>query len=341
MKAMVLRRACSLLDDDSPLECVDLPTPEPLEGEVLLRVSVCGVCHTELDEIEGRTPPPTFPIVLGHEVVGRVERCGRGVTRLTEGQRVGVGWIHSSSGDEFENLSPDFRATGRDANGGYAEFMTVGQDYAYPIPEVYSDVEAAPLLCAGAVGYRALKLSNLSDGQRLGLTGFGGSAHIVLQLARHQYPNSPVYVFARDPAAREFAKQLGAAWTGDTTDRPPKQLDAIIDTTPAWKPIVEALACLSPNGRLVVNAIRKEDGDIEELTRLSYHEHLWMEREIKTVANVTQFDIREFLPLAAEIPIRSEVQLYSLEDANKALVDLKRKPVRGAKVLVIDGGIRE
>jgi len=335
MKAMVLRRACSLLDDDSPLECVDLPIPEPLEDEVLLRVSACGVCHTELDEIEGRTAPPTFPIVLGHEVVARVERCGRGVTRLTEGQRVGVGWIHSSSGDEFENLSPDFRATGRDANGGYAEFMTVGQDYAYPIPDVYSDVEAAPLLCAGAVGYRALKLSNLSDGQQLGLTGFGGSAHIVLQLARHQYPNSPVYVFARDPAAREFALQLGAVWAGDTTDRPPEQLDAIIDTTPAWNPIVEALACLAPNGRLVVNAIRKEDGDIEELTRLSYHEHLWMEREIKTVANVTQFDIREFLPLAAQIPIRPEVETYSLESANQALVDLKRKPIRGAKVLVV------
>lgn len=341
MKAMVLRRSCSLLDDDSPLECVDLPIPEPLEDEVLLRISACGVCHTELDEIEGRTAPPSCPIVLGHEVVARVERCGRSVTRLTEGQRVGVGWIHSSSGDEFENLSSDFRATGRDANGGYAEFMTVGQDYAYPIPDVYSDVEAAPLLCAGAVGYRALRLSNLRDGRKLGLTGFGGSAHIVLQLARHQYPNSPVYVFARAPAARDFAKQLGAVWAGDTTDRPPEQLDAIIDTTPAWKPIVEALACLSPNGRLVINALRKEDGDIEELTRLSYHENLWMEREIKTVANVTQFDIREFLPLAAEISIRSEVQLYSLKDANKALVDLKRKPVRGAKVLVIEGDICE
>lgn len=271
----------------------------------------------------------------GHEVVARVERCGRGVTKLTEGQRVGVGWIHSSSGDEFENLSPEFRATGRDVNGGYAEFMTVPENYAYPIPDVYSDVEAAPLLCAGAVGYRALKLTNLRNGQRLGLTGFGGSAHIVLQLARHLFPNSPVFVFARDPTAQDFAKQLGADWAGDTTDRPPEQLDAIIDTTPVWKPIVEALTCLAPNGRLVVNAIRKENHDIEELTRLSYHEHLWMEREIKTVANVTQHDIREFLPLAASIPIRSEIQPYSLEDANRALVDLKRKPVRGAKVLIV------
>lgn len=336
MKAMILRQTCSLTDHDQPLDLVDLPVPETAGNELLLRVRACGVCHTELDEIEGRTPPPRFPVVPGHEVVGLVERCGRDVVQFREGQRVGVGWIHSSSGDEFENLSPDFRATGRDVNGGYAEYMTVPQDYAFPIPEIYSDTEAAPLLCAGAVGYRALKLTRLQDGQRLGLTGFGGSAHIVLQLARHQFPNSPVYVFARDQTAREFAMTLGAAWAGDTADRPPEPLDAIIDTTPVWNPIVEALACLAPNGRLVINAIRKENHDISELTRIRYHEHLWMEREIKTVANVTRFDIREFLPLAAEIPIRPEVETYALESANQALVDLKRKPVRGAKVLVIN-----
>lgn len=336
MRAQILRRTVSLEECDEPLVLEDVPIPEPRDGEVLIRVSVCGVCHTELDEIEGRTPPPSFPVIPGHQVIGRVERRGPGVQKLQEGYRVGVGWIHSSSGDEFENLSPRFRATGRDANGGYAEFMTVPEDYAYPIPEVYSDVEAAPLLCAGAVGYRALKLTKFQDGQRLGLTGFGGSAHIVLQLARQRFPNSPVFVFARDPAAREFAKQLGAEWAGDTSDRPPEPLDAIIDTTPVWKPIVEALACLAPNGRLVINAIRKENQDIAELTRLSYHEHLWMEREIKTVANVTQFDIREFLPLAAAIPIRPEVETYPLEEANRALVDLKRKPIRGAKVLVVN-----
>ncbi|MBI1310622.1 alcohol dehydrogenase catalytic domain-containing protein [bacterium] len=336
MKAMVLYGMHSLAESDEPLRLADLPVPEPSTGEVLLRVSVCGVCHTELDEIEGRTPPPSYPVVPGHEVIGRVERLGRGVSLLHEGQRVGVGWIHSSSGDVFENLSPQFRATGRDVNGGYAEFMTVPEAYAYPIPEVFSDAEAAPLLCAGAVGYRALKLTNLCDGQRLGLTGFGGSAHIVLQLARQRFPNSPVYVFARDAAARDFARQLGAVWAGNTDDRPPELLNAIIDTTPVWKPVVEALACLAPNGRLVINAIRKENQDIQELTRLSYHEHLWMEREIKTVANVTHFDIREFLPLAAAIPIRPEVETYPLEAANQALVDLKRKPVRGAKVLIVN-----
>jgi len=335
MKAMILRRVVSLADEHLPLEPVDLPTPEPGNGEVLLRVSVCGVCHTELDEIEGRTPPAVFPMVPGHEVVGRVERLGTGVTRLTEGQRVGVGWIHSSSGADDENLSPLFRATGRDVYGGYAEFMTVPEDYAYPIPEIFGDAEAAPLLCAGAVGYRALKLCHLRNGQRLGLTGFGGSAHLVLQLARHLFPDTQVSVFARDPAARKFALQLGAAWAGDTADRAPEPLDAIIDTTPAWKPVVEGLANLAPGGRLVINAIRKEDSDRQSLLNLSYHEHLWMEREIKSVANVTRSDLREFLPLAAEIPIRPEVQVYALEDANRALIDLRQGPVRGAKVLAI------
>jgi propanol-preferring alcohol dehydrogenase len=336
MRAMVLPKVVSLNETDSPLQLIDLPVPAPTSGEIRLRVSVCGVCHTELDEIEGRTPPPKLPIVLGHEVVGVVDQQGDGVTRLKEGDRVGVGWIHSSTGGLDENLSPAFRATGRDANGGYAEFMTVPQAYAYPIPAVYSDVEAAPLLCAGAVGYRALKLTQLKDGQRLGLTGFGGSAHIVLQIARRHFPNSPVYVFARDQAARDFARQLGAVWAGETYERSPEQLHAIIDTTPAWGPVVEALANLLPGRRLVINAIRKEDVDKDSLLKLNYQDHLWMEREIKTVANVTHYDIQEFLPLAAEVPVRPEVTTYRLEEANRALIELKRGPIKGAKVLLLD-----
>jgi propanol-preferring alcohol dehydrogenase len=293
------------------------------------------VCHTELDEIEGRTPPPKLPVVLGHEVVGHVDMLGDGVTNLGKGQRVGVGWIHSSSGDCDENLSPEFKATGRDVNGGYAEYMIVPENYAYPIPAKFSDAEAAPLLCAGAVGYRALKLTGLTDGQRLGLTGFGGSAHLVLQTARHRFPNSEVFVFARDQTARDFALRLGAKWAGDTVGRAPVLLDAIIDTTPAWRPVVEALANLRPGGRLVINAIRKENADKDSLMNLSYDEHLWMEREIKTVANVTHLDIQEFLPLAAEIPICPEVTTYRLEDANQALVELKRSGIKGAKVLLI------
>jgi len=335
MKAMVLTRIASLETQPQPLQLVELPVPEPGPGEVLIHVAACGVCHTELDEIEGRTPPPRLPVVPGHEVVGYVERQGPGAERLQLGDRVGVGWIHSSSGDEDENLSPRFRATGRDVDGGYAEYLTVPEPYACPLPAVFTDACAAPLLCAGAVGYRALRLSGLRDGQPLGLTGFGGSAHLVLQLVRHRYPHTPVHVFARDPAARAFALELGACWAGDTDDRAPQPLRAIIDTTPAWKPVVEALANLRPGGRLVINAIRKEDRDKEELLRLSYHEHLWMEREIKSVANVTRRDIAEFLTLAAEIPLRPRVETYRLEEANRALLELKRGGIRGAKVLLI------
>jgi propanol-preferring alcohol dehydrogenase len=335
MKAMILSEIVSLAECDSPLELVDLPDPVPGPGEILIRVAACGVCHTELDEIEGRTRPPRLPVVPGHEVVGRVEGVGDGVTQWFLGERVGVGWIHCSSGGADENLSPQFCATGRDANGGYAELMTVPQDYAYPIPEIYSDVQAAPLLCAGAVGYRALQLAGIQDGDPLGLTGFGGSAHLVLQAARRLYPRSSVFVFARDQLSRNFARQLGAVWAGDTADRAPEPLRAIIDTTPAWKPVVEALANLRPGGRLVINAIRKEDGDKDQLLRLSYHDHLWLEREVKSVANVTQQDIREFLALAASIPILPEVTTYALEEANRALYELKRGRVKGAKVLTI------
>lgn len=336
MKAMSLPRIVSLYDVETPLELVDLPVPEPRDGEVLVKVAACGVCHTELDEIEGRTAPPRLPVIPGHEIVGTVERVGEGVTKLKQGDRVGVGWIHASSGAADENLSPQFRATGRDVNGGYAEYMTVGEDYAYPIPEAFTDPEAAPLLCAGAVGYRALKLTKLQNGQPLGLTGFGGSAHLVIQVARRLYPGSGVYVFARDPAAREFALQLGATWAGETADRSPEKLHAIIDTTPVWKPVVEALNNLRPGGRLVINAIRKEDVDKDYLLKLSYHEHLWMEREIKSVANVTHDDIAEFLPIAAEIPIKPSVETYRLEEANRALQELRRGPIKGAKVLVMD-----
>ncbi|MDH3716962.1 MAG: alcohol dehydrogenase, partial [Planctomycetota bacterium] len=263
------------------------------------------------------------------------ETTGDTVTKWKPGDRVGVGWIHSSSGAADENLSPQFRATGRDVNGGYAEFMTVPENYAYPIPDTFSDEQAAPLLCAGAVGYRALKLTELQNGQLLGLTGFGGSAHLVLQLVRHFFPQTGVYVFARDPAEREFAVQLGAVWAGDITDRTPEALHAIIDTTPVWKPVVEALANLRPGGRLVINAIRKEDVDKDYLQNLSYHDHLWLEREIKSVANVTHFDLQEFLPLAAQIPLRPEVTLYPLESANEALLELRRGSIKGAKVLTI------
>lgn len=342
MKAMVLSKLCNLRDNKTPLVLTELPDPVPGEKEILVRVSACGVCHTELDEIEGRTPPPRLPVVLGHQVVGRVEGIGSGASAFEVGDRVGVAWIYSAceqcklclAGNE--NLCRDFRATGRDADGGYAQYMTVLEDFAYRIPDVLTDVEVAPLLCAGAIGYRSLRLTNLEDGQNLGLTGFGASGHLVLKMVRHRYPKAKVFVFARSPKERAFSIELEAVWAGDTAEESPEKLDAIIDTTPVWKPAVEALKNLEPGGRLVINAIRKEEVDKDYLLRLDYPTHLWMEKEIKSVANVTRRDVSEFLELAAEMGIKPEVQEYTLEEANQALIELKTRQIRGAKVLRIE-----
>ena len=336
MRAMVLDATCSMDEVDTPLTLTELPQPAPGSGEILLKISVCGVCHTELDEIEGRTPPPVLPIVPGHEVVGEVAELGAGSRRYAVGERVGVGWIHSSDGSATENVSTAFRATGRDVNGGYAEYMTVPELYAYRIPEAFSDVEAAPLLCAGGVGYRALRLTGIEDGQVLGLTGFGGSGHLVLQLAQHLYPHSPVVVFARSEKEQQFALELGADWSGDTEAEPPMVPHAIIDTTPAWKPVLAALERLRHGGRLVINAIRKESADRDLLATIRYEDHLWHEKEIKTVANVTHRDIEDFLPIAAAVPLRVATQSYPLEAANEALRDLRSGHVRGANVLLIN-----
>ncbi|MHB8909155.1 MAG: zinc-dependent alcohol dehydrogenase family protein [Syntrophales bacterium] len=339
MKAMILEGVSSFADNPAPLVPVEMPEPAPGEAEILIAVSACGVCHTELDEIEGRTPPPAFPLIPGHQVVGRVTARGADAGRFRIGERVGVGWIHRACGTcgacrtGSENLCERFLATGRDANGGYAEFMTVPEAFAYAIPEIFSDAQAAPLLCAGAIGWRSLRLAGLRDGQNLGLTGFGASAHLVLAMARHRFPRTKIFVFARSARERSFARELGAAWTGTTEEVPPEKLQAVIDTTPAWKPVVEALKNLAPGGRLVINAIRKEDRDKPELLRLDYPAHLWLEKEIRSVANVTRSDIREVLALAAEIPIRPEVEEYPLADANRALVELKEGRIRGAKVL--------
>ncbi|MEW6439759.1 MAG: zinc-dependent alcohol dehydrogenase family protein [bacterium] len=342
MKAMVIDRIRDLEEGPRPLRLADLPVPRPGPQEILIRVSACGVCHTELDEIEGRTPPSVLPMVPGHQVVGRVEETGPGAGRFARGDRVGVAWIYSACGScsyclkGSENLCACFRATGRDANGGYAQFMRVPEDFAVPIPGVFSDLEAAPLLCAGAVGYRSLRLAGLEDGQALGFTGFGASAHLVLKAARHKFPAVRAYVFARSAKEREFALELGAVWAGETEETSPERLDAVIDTTPAWKPVVEALRNLKPGGMLVINAIRKEDRDKEVLARLDYSEHLWLEKEIKSVANVTRRDVREFLELAAAVPLRPEVETFPLEEANRALLELKERKIRGAKVLKID-----
>src|SRR5207247_2648870 len=298
-------------------------------------------------------------VILGHQVVGVVEGIQslreappRGQTLEVQrqetldsatkvGQRVGVAWIASACGhcqyclSGQENLCPEFKATDRDINGGYAEYMKVREDFVHPIPDAIYDSEAAPLLCAGAVGYRALKLCNLQDGKSLGLMGFGGSNHIVLKTAKYKYPNSKLCVFSRNPQEREFALSLGAAWAGAIDETPPEELDAIIDTTPVWVPISEALKRLNPGGRLVINAIRKEEVDKDVLLKLDYPSQLWMEKEIKSVANVTRADVREFLDLAAEANIKPDYQEFELEEANQALFEMKQGKIRGSKVLHI------
>lgn len=343
MKAMLLNQATKpMVAQSYPLELATIDTPIVEHNDLLLQVKACGVCHTELDEIEGRTPPPRFPIIPGHQVIGKVEATGKNVKELKPGDRIGVAWIFFSCGkcryciEGYENLCPEFRATGRDANGGYAEYMTVPEAFTYKIPEIFTDVQAAPLLCAGAVGYRSVKITGLQNGQSIGMTGFGASGHLVLKLIRHSYPDSKIFVFARSENERTFAMELGAYWAGDTTDKIPELLDSIIDTTPVWKTVVEAMMNLKPGGRLVINAIRKEETDKDHLLNIDYSRHLWMEKEIKSVANVTRNDVREFLEIAARIPIIPEVQEYKLEAANIALIELKQRKIRGAKVLVIN-----
>jgi propanol-preferring alcohol dehydrogenase len=348
MKAWVLKEFCEIdtgqgpaagplpLKKD-PLDFVDLPVPVPGPNQILVRVSTCGICHTELDEIEGRLVPPRFPMVLGHEIVGRVESAGPRATRYRKGDRVGIAWIYSSCGTcKFcrrgdENLCDEFQATGLHANGGYAQYTVVPEDFAYPIPEAFSDLEAAPLLCAGVIGYRALRLSGAVPGDVLGLYGFGASAHIAIQVAKHR--GCKVFVFTRPGQAghQELARKLGADWVGVTGEAPPVKLGCAIDFTPVGEPVKEALAVLEKGGRVVINAIRK----VNSLPELDYEKHVWHEKEIKSVANVARQDAIEFLPLAAEIGIRPEVQAFELESANHALVLLKQGRMHGAGVLRI------
>lgn len=341
MKAWVIDRISDLSREVQPLVQMELPKPVPKDGELLLKISVCGICHTEIDEIEGRTPPSHFPMVPGHQVVGIVEESKANKSSVKVGDRVGVAWIFSACGEceyclsERENLCPDFQATGRDRNGGYAEYMVVPEKFVSPLPDYFSDEEAAPLLCAGAIGFRSLELCQPVNDQNIGLTGFGASAHLVLKLIRHRFPDSRIYVFARSKHEREFALELGANWSGDTSDRPPVMLHSIIDTTPVWKPVIHALECLKPGGRLVINAIRKEPYDNEYLSRLDYPTHLWMEKEIKSVANVTRRDVQEFIRIAAEMKFKPEIQTYDFDEANHAIMDIKNRKIKGAKVLKI------
>jgi propanol-preferring alcohol dehydrogenase len=338
MKAQVLKKTAPV--ETRPLQLVEMPVPQPGSKEILVKVTACGVCHTELDEIEGRLTPK-LPVILGHEIVGRVVSLGKGARKHRIGDRVGIAWIHSACGKcrfcrkGLENLCSDFKATGCDANGGYAEYTVISEDFAYLIPAAFSDVQAAPLLCAGAIGYRDLRLSGIKPGQTLGLFGFGASAHIVLQIAKHQ--GCEVFVFTRGKEHRHLAEQLGAVWTGNPEDIPPHKLNCAIDFTPVGETVPMALSILEKGGRLVIAVIRKST----PIPPLDYARLLWDEREIKSVANITRQDVLEFLPLASKIPILTEVEEFTLEQANYALIQLKEGKVRGAAVLKIgEGGLK-
>jgi len=333
MKAVVLKKSAPI--EEKPLAPTDLPIPVPEENQILVKVSVCGACHTDLDEAEGRLKPTKSPIVPGHQAVGTVADKGKAVTRFNIGDRVGVTWLYWACGKcNFcltgrENLCAKAKWTGKDADGGYAEYMVIAENFAHSIPEQFSDSQAAPLLCAGVIGYRTLKLAEVTDGEAIGLFGFGASAHIVIQIIRHKFPNSPVFVFTKTAEHAQLAKSLGAKWTGRSSEQPPAKLNKAMDFTPVGECVRDALAVLERGGRLVINAIRKETA----VPALDYARYLWLEREIKSVANVTQLDAEEFLPLAAQIPIVPTIEEFDLAQANDVLIKIKHSKLRAAAVL--------
>ncbi|MBN1976481.1 MAG: zinc-dependent alcohol dehydrogenase family protein [Anaerolineae bacterium] len=332
MRAMILRKPRPA--EERPLELVDLPLPEPRRGEVRLRVRACGVCRTDLHTVEGDLDLPKLPLVPGHQIVGVVEAAGEGTTRFRPGQRVGVPWLYKSCGQcEFcgrglENLCADAQFTGLHADGGYAETMVAPEDFAYPIPDGFSDVAAAPLLCAGIIGYRALKLSRIKPGQRLGMYGFGGSAHVTIQVARHW--GCEVYAFTRSEGHQELARELGAAWVGRAEDTPPATTHGAIIFAPAGELVLDALRVLERGGTVALAGVT-----MTPIPEIDYDRLLYWERSIRSVANFTRQDAQELLQVAAEIPIQASVQTFPLEEANEALLALKRSEIDGTGVLVV------
>lgn len=331
MKAMQIYRQEKV--EAHPLRLVEVPTPEIGDEEVLLRVHTCGVCHTDLHEIEGDLPLTQFPRIPGHEVIGRVERRGKKVSLHQVGDRVGVGWLHSTCQNctfcnrRQENLCDTPQFTGYSVNGGYAEFMKVPQSFAYPIPSCFSNLEAAPLMCAGIIGYRSLKLSNIQPGQTLGLFGFGASAHIVIQIA--QAWDCQTYVFTRSENHKQHARDLGATWVGTSKELPPKKLDNAITFAPVGSVVLDALRYLEKGGTVAINAIHLSD-----IPPISWG-HLYYERIIRSVAHTTRQDAREFLAEAEKIGIQTEIHPYALTDANQALEAMKHSEINGAAVLEI------
>ncbi len=331
MKAMRLHQPGDI--SEKPLQLDQVDRPSPGKGQIRLKVNMCGVCHTDLHTVEGELTLPQVPIIPGHQVVGVVESVGPGATRHRIGDRVGVAWLNWACGNcdsclrGLENLCAQARFTGLDADGGYAEYMVVDERFAYPLPETFSDAEAAPLLCAGIIGYRSLRLCEIKPGGRLGLYGFGASAHLAIQVARHW--ECEVYVFTRSAEHKQHARELGAVWTGEAQDEPPVLLDGSITFAPVGWIIPLALGHLRPGGTLAINAIH-----LTPIPELPY-ELIYGERTLRSVANFTRADAKEFLHIAAEIPIKSDVEIKSIEEANQVLNRLKASEIRGAAVLDI------
>jgi propanol-preferring alcohol dehydrogenase len=331
MKAMLLPAPAPI--GQSPLVLTERPQPDPGPGQIRIRVRVCGVCHTDLHTVEGELNLPKIPVVPGHQIVGIVDALGEGVARFRIGDRVGVPWLHQTCGEcsycrrGDENLCESAQFTGLHVDGGYAEYTLAPAAFAYPIPKVFSDAEASPLLCAGIIGYRALRLSEIQSGQRLGLYGFGASAHIVIQIARHW--DCEVYVFTRSESHRELALTLGAAWVGDARDDPGVLLQSSITFAPVGWIVPEALRVLDKGGTLAINAIH-----MSPIPQMPY-DLIYYERTLRSVANSTRQDAEELLQIAAQIPIRTEVHAFPLQEANQALQALKASQIDGAAALHI------
>jgi propanol-preferring alcohol dehydrogenase len=332
MEAMVLEELGAI--GTSPLTLVELPDPRPGEHEVRLRVSCCAICRTDLHVIEGDLPQQRLPIIPGHQIVGVVDEAGSGCARLKRGQRVGVAWLRHTCGQcafcraGRENLCESSRFTGYHADGGYAECAVVPEEYAYEIPAAFSDVDAAPLLCAGIIGYRALKRSNLPRGGRLALYGFGSSAHVVIQIALHR--GCEVYVVSRGEKHRELARQMGAAWVGESASEMPGKANSAIIFAPVGRLVPPALEMLEKGGTLSLAGIYMTD-----IPAMEYEKYVFYERDIHSVTANTREDGRELLAEAGEIPIRPHVTTYPLAEANRALQDLKADRISGTGVLLM------
>jgi propanol-preferring alcohol dehydrogenase len=330
MKAVILERPAPI--EDKPLKVTDLPVPDPEPGRVLVKVHACGICHTDLHQVEGELPLHKSPVIPGHQIVGTVMETGKNVEKIKTGDRVGMAWLHDTCGkcshcvNGQENLCSEARFTGYDVDGGYAEYTTVHENFAYPIPDGFPNLAAAPLLCAGIIGYRSLRLSNIKRGGTLGLYGFGASAHVAIQVAK--YWNCRIFVFSRGEKHRDLGLKLGAEWAGTIDQDPPAKIQSSIIFAPAGSMVPKAMEHLDKGGTLATAGIY-----MTPIPKIEYDSQLYHEKVLRSVANSTRKDGIELLDLAARIPIKTEVTSYPLEEAQKALLDLKEGRINGAAVL--------